>query len=889
LSVSFSGFSQSVLDVRLDGSEQGKSLAQFITEWEARQPVKFFFMDDWLEGVTFAQSYQGQSLHEALTDLFRGTDLNFVLFYNYAIVLVKDPAQALQRQTVIGTALREQRKVQRLQLGQPGAAPRNRAVKMRGVITDEKSKEPLPGASIRLANSTSGVTADAEGRFELAVTPGPHVLSITFVNYEEQVVDVAAYADGEVNIALTEMPTVLEEIVVLDRTVREITTSGIGQTQISMKELKRAPTLLGEVDLIKQIQTLPGVTTAGEAASGFNVRGGSVDQNLILYDGIPVLNSSHAFGFFSAFNAEAIRDVSFYRGGIPAEHGGRISSVLNIRSKEGDYNKWTGSGGIGLISSNVMLSGPIQKEKTSVALSFRSTYSDWLINTIRTNYADLRNSSVFFYDGAIKLAHQFSQDTKLTVTAYGSHDRFKLQGDSTYQWNNRLISARFDYQLSARLGAALTMGIGTYSYNVLNENERLGFDLFYQISYPTFKADFHYQAGAHRFNFGAQGYLYHFTPGSLSPGSASSLRPLQMEQQRSAETGLYASDAWTLNEKYFVEAGFRFSTFTALGPGTVNQYQPGVPRSPNTLIGSEVYARGQSIQTYYGAEPRLSMRYSFSPSASFKIGYNRIYQYLHLITNTAAITPIDIWQPSNTFFKPQLADQLSAGLYKNFNDKLYETFVEVYYKEIDNLLDFRDGAELILNPYLEADLLQGNGRAYGVEVSATRTAGRLTGTTNYTFSRSLRTVAGPTVAESVNEGREYPSNFDQPHMVNLAWKYNISRRYFFTGNFTYRTGRPVTTPLYGFLSDNITVAYFSDRNQYRIPDYHRLDVALVREGNHKRKKLLDGTWTLSLYNVYARKNAYSVFFKDGGNGVLRPYQLAIIGTVLPSLSYNFRF
>lgn len=880
---------QSALDYKLDGTEKGKPLAYVFDEIEKKQPVRFYFLGEWIEGITLDDSFTGKTLREVLDELFLGSDLNVVEVNRFAVVLVKDPTQALQRNTMINTAVRERKKIEKVSIGDPKKAKAKQRVTLTGVVTDAKSNEPLVGVNVLVSDIQVGAVTNAEGRFELRMPNGNHVLNFSYINFEDKVIDLSIYADGDASLQLEEMPTILEEIVVQDKAAREITTSRIGQTQISIREIKRAPALLGEVDLIKQIQVLPGVTTAGEAASGFNVRGGGVDQNLILYDGLPVFNSSHVFGFFSSFNAEAVRDVSFYRGGIPAEYGGRVSSVLDIRSKEGDYEKWRAGGGIGMISSNLFVSGPIKKEKTSVAASLRTTYSDWLINTVKTNYVDLQNSSVSFYDGAVKLAHSFTDNTKLTVSGYASNDQFRLQGDTTYSWANALGSVRLDHQISPRMGSNLVLGWGSYGYVVNDRDPRTGFDLSYRITYPTMKMDFHYQGGAHKIGFGLHSNYYKFSPGKLDPSSADSgIRAVEMDQQQSLESAIYLSDGFTVNEKLFAEAGLRLSVFNTLGPGKINLYDPNLARETYNKVGEEEYAKGDVINTYVGPEPRASLRYTLNPSSSVKAGYNRIYQYLHLVTNTTAVTPVDIWQPSNTYFKPQLADQYSLGYFKNFKEKTYEAFFEVYYKTIDNILDFKDGAQLILNPNLETDLLQGKGTAYGFETSVTKSEGRLSGSINYTYSRSLRQIAGRTTEESVNEGKEYASNFDQPHIVNLTWKYNLSRRYFFTGNFTYHTGRPVTLPLSGYLVDNMPVSNFSDRNQYRVPDYHRLDFALVVEGNHKRKKFWDGTWAFSVYNVYARKNAYSVFFKDDGNGVLRPYRLAIIGTILPSVTYNFK-
>ena len=880
---------QGILELKLDGTEQGKSLSSFLAEIEKKNNALFYFLPEWIAPISFQERYDGQTLGEALDNLFQGTDLTYLTMYPRAIVIIKDPTQPLLRKNAIQTAVREQKKIERHVVGEPGKSRKGR-VTITGQVIDSKTRQPLPRTNIQVSDTPSGTTTDEAGKYMLSLASGPHVLNFSFVDYEDKVIDLMAYTDGEINLEMEEAPILLEEVVIQDRAARELTTSRIGLTQLTMREVKRAPALLGEADLIKQVQTLPGVTTVGEAATGFNVRGGSVDQNLILYDGMPVFNSSHVFGFLSAFNPEAIRDVSFYRGGIPAEYGGRVASVLDIKSKDGDFKKWNGNAGIGMITSNLMINGPIIKEKTSIAASFRSTYSNWLIHSIRTDYADLSKSSVNFYDGTLKLTHLFSDRTKLSFTGYSSKDAFRLMGDSTYRWDNLQGSARLDHQFSAKLGSEFVAGMSSYGYSVVNGDYRTASKLSYRITSSVIKAGFNYQEGNHKINFGWQIVHYGFDPGTLKPDSpGSNARLISMDKQYSIENAFYVADALSFNEKLFVEAGIRLPTFVSFGPGSVNVYKDGAPLETSNVTDTLRFRRGQAIKTYFGLEPRLSFRWMTGPTSSVKLGYNRVYQFLQLVTNTTAVTPVDIWQPSGYYFKPQRADQVSLGYFKDYRDKKYGASAEVFYKTMQNILDFKDGAQLILNKHLETDLLQGKGLSYGAEISVSKNTGRITGSLNYTYSRSFRLIAGPTSTESVNGGKRYPANFDQPNIVNLSWKYNLSRRHFFTGGFTYHTGRPVTIPLSAFSSEHNTVAYFSGRNQYRIPDYHRLDLALVIEGNHKRKKLGDGTWVISIYNVYGRKNPYTVFFKSSGNGVPKPYRLSIIGTILPSISYNVKF
>jgi hypothetical protein len=402
--------------------------------------------------------------------------------------------------------------------------------------------------------------------------------------------------------------------------------------------------------------------------------------------------------------------------------------------------------------------------------------------------------------------------------------------------------------------------------------------------------DVRYVSGKHKIAIGAQGIYYGFDPGKLQPNSPQSVvAPIKIENQQSLEAGLYLNDNISITEKLALDLGVRFSLFNLYGPGKVNRYEEGKPIERNSFLSAVNYNSGEAIKSYSGLEPRASVRYTLSPTSSVKLGYNRIYQYLHLVTNTTAITQVDIWQPSGPYFRPQMADQISFGYFRTTKSKMYDMFVELYHKKIDNILDFKDGAKLILNNEIETDLLQGTGTAYGVEAQISKSQGSLTGSVSYTYSRSLRTIKGPTATESINNGNEFPSNFDQPHNINVSWKYAISRRIFFTGAFTYRTGRPITVPISGFTIDNISVSNFSGRNEYRIPDYHRLDLALIIEGSHKRKKIFDGTWAFSVYNVYGRKNPFTIFFKEAANGTLIPYQLAIIGTALPSISYRVKF
>lgn len=881
---------QDIISFELKSNHINRPLPLVLDEISEENNGSIFFLDEWLQNLTFKDEQIGFGLGNALDQLFEGSDLTYLKMYSNTLVIIKDPTQALLRRSTLEQAKKDGQKITAIKLGEENQINASKKVTITGEVVDWNTNEPLPLATIQANDTVVAIAADQQGKFSIELNQGLYFLRFNYLGYQEKVIDLEATSNGSIRVEMEKEFTELEDIVVEGTQSKDLAVASIGKSVINMRELKRVPAFLGEADMVKQIQVQAGVTTVGEAATGFNVRGGSVDQNLILLDGLPIFNSSHVFGFLTSINPDAVSDVTFYKGGISAQYGGRASSVLDIKSKDGNYDDWKVKAGIGMVTSNIMANGPLDDGKTSLAASFRSTYSNWLVRSIRTNYADLSNSSVFFYDGLVKLTHLYSDKTKLSVTGYSSQDSFSISGDSTFQWSNFQASAKLDHQFSAKLGSEFTLGQSIYQYKVLNEDVRTASELAFKISNTTANSDFHYEEGEHKLNFGLQISYYQFEPGKFNPISdVSNAASIALDKQYSIENALYFTDEWTVNDKFFVEAGLRIPTFISFGPASINIYAEDSPRQITDKTGTIDFKRGQIIKSYINLEPRLSARWMLNPSSSFKLGYNRIFQYLHLVTNTDAATPQDIWQPSGYYFKPQRSDQISIGYSKEFQEKKYGITTETFYKSIKNTLDFKDGAELILNEHLETELLQGNGLSYGFETSVFKNEGRLTGNVNYTYSRAFRKVDSPLLGRSINSGNRFSANFDQPHIVNLSWKYNLSTRHFFTGTFTYHTGRPVTIPLSAFNVENQTVAYFSGRNSYRIPDYHRMDLALVIEGNHKKTNKIKGTWVFSVYNVYGRQNPYSIFFKNSGLGVPIPYQLSIIGTAFPSISYNLEF
>ncbi|HEY3404387.1 MAG TPA: TonB-dependent receptor [Ohtaekwangia sp.] len=875
---------QTLQDIRIPDLKEPESLLSVISKLEKHEKIKFFFREEWLTGFVVLPSDSGQPLENVLTTKFKDTGITFSFLYDYAVIIISDPAQFLEYKENLERAIESRKIIESRIIGDRKKLVPGKVLHLQGTVRDAKNKAPLKGVDM-IINDRLTATTDDEGNYSIRLSGNEFVLIFKLPSFEEKFIDLQIFESGRVDVILEDSPTILEEVVF---TGENLTDREIGQVNLSLQGVKRAPALLGEADVIRQIQQQPGVTTVGEVSNGFNVRGGGVDQNLVLYDGIPIFNTAHALGFFSAFNAYALQQVSFYRGGIPAEYGGRASSVLNITSREGS-DEWHGNGGIGILSSYASVGGPLKKKKTTLMASARASYSDWILNMIKSDYKDLRHSSLSFYDASLKLAHNFTPRTKLVFSGYLSKDQFTLSNDTSYAYQNISASVSVIHSITDKLFVHAQIGTGDYGYSITEPEPASAFELKYGVTYPSLKIDFNYD-GEHKLTFGFHSTFYAFKPGELKPGSqASGISRVAMPDEHSIESALYFADNFQLAPKLSVNAGVRLSFYQRIGKGTVYLYEPGMPMETRNIYDSVEYGGGELMKAYAGVEPRLAMTYSLHKDGALKFGYNRMYQYLHLITNTASVTPVDIWQSSNTYFKPQIADQFSFGYARELRENSVEVFAEVFYKSVQNVLDFKDGAKLLLNPQLETALLPGRATSYGLELSAEKLKGRLIGSVNYTFSRSFRKGTSSFESENINQGEQYPSNYDQPHIVNLSWRYGITRRYFFTGFFTYHTGRPVSLPHSTYSVDGVPVLDFPSRNNYRLSDYHRLDVALIIEGNHKRKKVLDGSWTISLYNVYGRKNAYSVFYADDGRGNIKPYKLSVIGSIVPSISYSFKF
>ena len=799
------------------------------------------------------------------------------------------PAAKALASSPLGPVARAGSPAQVYAIGQPraGGVGAGRAT-LAGVVREAKSGEPVVGASVYVQAPAVGTATDQYGYYALTLPTGPHVLHVRGLGVRNTERRVVLHADGRLDVDVAEDLTILKEVLVEAEKDKNVAGMQMGLEKLDIRTIRQVPTVLGEADILRVVLTLPGVKSIGEGSTAISVRGGNTDQNLILFNDAVVYSPSHLFGFFSAFNPDVLKSVELYKSAIPARYGGRLSSVLDITTRDGNKKQLAGAGGIGPLTSRLMLEGPILKDKAAFIVGGRASYSDWLLR--RLNDPSLRNSAASFYDLTAHLSYDIDPQNSVYATGYLSHDRFKLSADTSYQYQNLAGSVKWKHVFGNKLYGVLTGSGSDYNYRIASERNQVNAAaLTFGIAQGGGQLDFTYfHSAAHTVDFGLSSLRYRTAPGSLQPlGSESLVVPQALPREQAQESALYAADQWTLSPRLSLNLGLRYSLYQALGPRDTYGYLPDQPRSTITLIDTTHHGAG-SVATYQGPEYRASLKYALTDNSSVKASYNRTRQYIHQLSNSASVSPADVWKLSDGYIKPQVGDQYAVGYYRNFRQNTIETSVETYYKSLRDFVDYTSGAVLLLNRHLETDLVNAQGQAYGVEVSIRKATGKINGWLNYTYSRALvRVPAGPTAA-AINNGSWYPSNFDKPHDVSLVGNYRFSKRFSASLNFNYSTGRPITLPLALYDAGGGPRILYSDRNAYRIPDYYRVDFGLNIEGGHRARKLAHSSWTVSVYNLTGRRNPYSVYFKSQ-NGVVKGYQLAIFGQAIPTVTYNFKF
>jgi hypothetical protein len=762
--------------------------------------------------------------------------------------------------------------------------------KAKGKVIDLDTHLPLKNVSVVLDQTLAGVSTNDSGYFVLP-SPIPYFsITISSVGYLHASREINLLGDSaSLTIELKKKANEqLDEVVVnAYKNNNKIKAVEMNIVRINPEMIKRSPLLFGEADIIKALILQPGVTSTGEGAGGFNVRGGNADQNLVLLDGAPLFNTSHLLGFYTSVSPDAVQDVTLYKGGMPSAYGGRLSSLLNMKIKSGNVSRMQYTGGVGPMSGRFFMNGPLIKDKLTFIAGFRAAYPDLILNQLGDKFG---SSRAFFYDGIAKAEYTINHANKLSVTGYRSYDKFRFDGSTAYNWESNLVSFNYNADISPKLSLKLN---ANYSQFISTIN---GLDKYYEFKLPSsitqkqLKPVFVYKPNdKHTIETGVDFILYGISPGSRTPASDSgSIIPLTIPKEQGREMAIFISDQVEITDNISLQVGLRYAGYDYLGPKKVYSYDSGVPLSKETIADSTTFNKNKSIQHYGGLEPRVSLKIGLRDDLSLKLSYNRGQQFLHLISNTTSISPVDFWKLSDRFINRQTGDQYAAGVFKNFNSNQYEASFETYYKTTQNTVQYKDGALLLLNPYIETALLNARGRAYGFEFSVAKNSGKVTGQVNYTYSRSQVQVLTQFASETVNGGNYYPADIDRPHNLAIMSKIKLGRGWSFSSNFIFSSGRPATYPDGNYVFNGGIVTNYSLRNMDRLPAYHRLDAGFTFVSKRYAEQKSYSIWNISFYNIYMHKNAYSIYFRRDDTRLLG-YRLSVVGGLIPSLSWNYNF
>ena len=747
-----------------------------------------------------------------------------------------------------------------------------------GTIRDKKTGEVLIGATAYLLEAPrSAIISNSYGFYSISAQPGKYTMIVSFTGYQPDTLRIVLDKNILLPVELGAGGDQLEEVVISARKRNEnITKPLMGVQKLTTTEIANIPVLFGEKDVLKTIQLLPGIQFAGDGNSGFYVRGGGADQNLILLDEATVYNPSHLLGFFSTFNSDAIKDITVYKGGMPAEYGGRLSSVVDIKMNDGNNKDYHLGGGLGLISSRLNAEGPIVKDRGSFSISARRTYADLFLKLSRDS--NVNNNSLYFYDLNVKANYKIDEKDRIYLSGYFGRDNLGFGHTFGIDYGNATGTARWNHVFNSRLFSNTSLIYSDYSYKITINSSNNNINITSRIRDLDLKEDLQYYIDAdNKINFGFSAIHHTISPGIISASGTSSYNSLTLQNKYSLENALYISHEWSPAQKIHFDYGLRGTSFSALGPGNFYTYD-----SAGNTIDTAHYNAGQIVKTYLNLEPRFSASFQVNDASSFKVAYTRNTQVLHLLSNSTSANPTDLWIPSSNNVRPEIADQVSAGYYRNFKDNQYEFSSEVYYKNMQNQIDYKNGAQLIANENVESQLLYGKGRAYGLELFFKKKVGKFTGWVSYTLSRTELKIDG------VNMDKWYPAKQDRTHDISLVGIYQASRKWTLSATWVYYTGNAVTFPSGKYQVDGQTAFYYTERNGYRMPAYHRMDVAATLLG--KKTKKFESSWTFSVYNLYGRENAYSIIFQNDPSDPTKTQavQYALF-RFIPSVTYNFKF
>ena len=886
-------------NIPISASYSGKNLMEIFADLEQRYPLQFFYREEWISRKKLDFTVSGMLLRPALNKLLDDTNLEYVFYVESGVIIAKNVdlkklnAFSFDEYVEVVNSLDAKKPKVSYDLfivGDSTIRPLPNQATINGNVFNIDSDEALPGSRIVFPDLSTGAFGDSAGKFSLTIPTGEHKATIEAPGHEKITTLLRVFYDGAFDIPLAFTAYQLEEVLLEAETAgQNLNSAQAGKIQISMIDIRKSPSLLGEVDIVNAILLLPGVSSVGEASSGFNVRGGNIDQNLIMQDGNLIFNSSHLLGFFSVLNPDVVQNVTLYKGHIPAQYGGRVSSVLDVDMIEGSYRNFKGRGTAGLFSSKFSINGPIQKGKSSFVLGMRGAYPT-LITRFSDN-RDVKQSTAYYGDFTAKVSQKIGELGTLSAFGYGSTDFFRFSEDFGFNWTNLQGGLTYQQIFNNDKSLKIQVNSGRYVSNFFNADGVEGSENISGID--NLKATINFQmvqGNNHNLNMGVNGTFYDVHANETKPfGENSSLLPRIAQKDQGLELAAYINDDFRLNTYISFSAGLRVSSFQNVGPFQVFSYAEGQERTLRNVQDSTNYQSGEKIKQFWGLEPRFSMRILFDEMTSVKLSYNRLNQYIHLLSNTASSTPIDLWQVSNPYFPAQIADNFSLGFFRNFRGRDWQSSFEIFYRDLKGLVVTKDFARLLTNPHIETEVLNAKGIAYGAEFSLKRDIGKLSIESSIAYTRSLRQTINNPDGQNVNGGKWFPADFDSPINISITAKYRPLTTRTISASFVYRSGRPITSPAGAFsVYPSWFIPLFSDRNQYRIPDYHRLDLAYTFDDGIINRRRFKTDLTFSIYNIYARKNAFSVFFKKEGNS-FKAFKLAILGTALPFVSYNFRF
>jgi hypothetical protein len=874
---------------------------EFVEKAEATLPVRFYFKDEWIDSLKLPDYRGCPELTCILDKLLAGTSLYYYIDRSGNIILTKDFAvkrsigeKVNQNLLIPASDIAEMGEGAEtyvnsvVTIGTPADRYGSGNVTISGYIKDLETGGPVSGVTVYIQKLSIGTFTNDYGYYSLTVPRGVHLVQFSFVGMKEKKVTAYLYGSGDLNVEMKSVLIPIRGVVVSGQRNLTMKRFETGLEKINIATFRLMPTTLGETDVLKSILLIPGVQSVGEGSAGFNVRGGAADQNLILIDGAPVHNPSHFFGFFSSINADIIKDVTLYKGGIPGRFGGRLSSVLDVQLKDGSKNDFAGKAGISPITANIVLEGPIIRDTLSYLLAGRTTYSNWIFGLIKNPL--LHNSTASFSDLNGKLTWSPNQYNKIELSSYYSNDSFSYSTEALYNYVNSVSSLKWLHFFTGRFFTAISLNNSFYKYSIATmEFPEEANSLTYSINTTEFKTDFRWFSGRNELNYGLDITAYFTNPGSITPFDSSSLIiPRNIEKERALEPSVYIDDKFTLTDYLSISAGLRVSGFFSFGPQTVLKYDPVSPRSPSSVTDTIYFKPGEISSEYMGPELRLSVNLRLSDNNSLKVNYNRMRQNIIMLSNTTSISPTDTWKLCDYYLKPQIGDQLSAGFYQMVFGNKYELSAEAYYKKLQNMTDYKGMSSLTMIEHAEQSLFEAEGKAYGFEFSFKKNIGKIRYFIGYTFARTYIRSTGKFSEEIVNSGEWYPANYDRPNDLIVTFNYLFSRRFSFSCNYLWSDGRPVTFPISKYYVNNIQLVHYSDRNLYRIPDYSRFDISFRVNGNLRSHKIANPNWTFSVYNLFGRDNIYSVYFKREGANI-KGYSLSVFDRAIPSVTFNFDF